>query len=155
MELKTKINAENGRQDLVITREFDLPVELVFKAYTETEFLEQWMGTKVLKLESKTHGSYSFETSDPKRNVLLKMNGTIHLVDVNRKIVRTFEMENSPFGIQLEVYDFEKVTEDTSKLTIHNIYESVEKRDQLMQLPFKQGLNMAHGRLQEVMGKLK
>jgi hypothetical protein len=87
--------------------------------------------------------------------VLLKMNGTIHLVEVNRKIVRTFEMENSPFGIQLEVYDFEKVTEDTSKLTIHNIYESVEKRDQLMQLPFKQGLNMAHSRLEDVMGKLK
>lgn len=155
MELKTKINAEDGRQDLVITREFDLPVELVFKAYTETGFLEQWMGTKVLKLESKTHGSYSFETSDPKRNVLLKMNGVIHLVETDRKIVRTFEMENAPFGIQLEVLEFEELTDGTSKLTIHTIYESVEKRDQLMQLPFKQGLNMAHSRLEEVMGKLK
>jgi|SRR3569833_56058 len=155
MELKTKINAEDGRQDLVITREFDLPVELVFKAYTETEFLEQWMGTKVLKLESKPHGSYSFETTNPKLNIVLKMHGVIHEFKAEQRIVRTFEMENSPYGIQLEVYDFEKITDDTSKLTIHNIYESVEKRDQLMQLPFKQGLNMAHSRLEEVMGKLK
>jgi len=37
MELKTKINAEAGRQDLLITREFDLPVELLFKAHAEPE----------------------------------------------------------------------------------------------------------------------
>ena len=43
MELKTKINAENGKQDLTITREFDLPVELLFKAHTEPELIEQWM----------------------------------------------------------------------------------------------------------------
>jgi hypothetical protein len=32
MELKTKIHAEDSKQDLVITREFDLPLELLFKA---------------------------------------------------------------------------------------------------------------------------
>jgi uncharacterized protein YndB with AHSA1/START domain len=155
MELKTKINAEDGRQDLLITREFDLPVELLFKAYAEQEFLEQWMGTKVLKLESKTHGSYRFETSNPKLNIVLKMHGVIHEFKPGQRIARTFEMENSPYGIQLEIYDFEKLTDDTSKLTMHTIYESVEKRDQLMQQPFKQGLNMAHNRLEDVMGKLK
>ncbi len=57
MERKTKINAEDGKQELVITREFDLPLELLFKAYVEPEIVEQWMGTKVLKLENKKHGS--------------------------------------------------------------------------------------------------
>jgi hypothetical protein len=47
VERKTKINAENGKQELVITREFDLPVELLFKAYEEPEIVEQWMGTRV------------------------------------------------------------------------------------------------------------
>ena len=59
MEQKTKINAEDGKQELVITREFDLPVELLFKAYVEPDIVEQWMrtsGTKVLKLENKKHG---------------------------------------------------------------------------------------------------
>ncbi|MDO3643203.1 SRPBCC domain-containing protein [Mucilaginibacter sp. L3T2-6] len=155
MELKTKIKAEDGRQDLLITREFDLPVELLFKAYAEPEFVEQWMGTKVLKLESKSHGSYRFETSDAKGNVVFKANGVIHEFSPGKKIIRTFEMENAPFGIQLEIYEFEALTDDTSKLTMHVIYESADKRDQLMQLPFKQGLNMAHNRLQDVMGKLK
>ncbi len=155
MELKTKIKAEDGRQDLLITREFDLPVELLFKAYAEPEFVEQWMGTKVLKLESKSHGSYRFETSDAKGNVVFKANGVIHEFSPGKKIIRTFEMENAPFGIQLEIYEFEALTDDTSKLTMHVIYESADKRDQLMQLPFKQGLNMAHNRLQDVMAKLK
>ena len=53
MALKTKINAEEGKQDLLITREFDLPLELLFKAYVEPEIVEEWMGTKVLKLENK------------------------------------------------------------------------------------------------------
>lgn len=47
MELKTKIHAEDGKQEIVITREFDLPVALLFKAYTEPELVEQWMNTKV------------------------------------------------------------------------------------------------------------
>jgi uncharacterized protein YndB with AHSA1/START domain len=63
MERKTKINAEDGQQQLVITREFDLPLELLFKAYVEADIVEQWMGTKVLKLENKRHGSYQFETT--------------------------------------------------------------------------------------------
>ena len=49
MEKKTKINAEEGRQELTITREFELPVDLLFKAYVESDIVEQWMGTKVLK----------------------------------------------------------------------------------------------------------
>ncbi len=65
MERKTKVAAEDGKQELVITREFDLPVEALFKAYTDAEIVEQWMGTKVLKLENKKHGSYQFETTDP------------------------------------------------------------------------------------------
>src|SRR5712691_3888626 len=101
MEQKTKINAEDGKQDLVITREFDLPLELLFKAYVEPDIVEQWMGTKVLKLESKKHGSYQFETSDAKGNVVFRANGVIHEFVPNQKIARTFEMENAPFGVQL------------------------------------------------------
>ena len=41
MELKTKVSAEDGKQDLLITREFDLPVALLFKAYVEPEIIEQ------------------------------------------------------------------------------------------------------------------
>ena len=152
MEQKTKINAEDGKQELTITREFDLPLELLFKAYVEAEIVEQWMGTKVLKLESKKHGSYQFVTTDPKGNKY-GFNGVIHEFSPNNKIIRTFEMENTPYGIQLEIYVFEKLTDDTSKLTMHVIYESVVQRDQVLKLPFAQGINFAHNRLQDILKK--
>jgi uncharacterized protein YndB with AHSA1/START domain len=154
MERKTKINAEDGKQDLVITREFELPLELLFKAYIEPEIVEQWMGTKVLKLENKKHGSYQFVTTDP-MGYKHGFNGVIHEFCLNQKLTRTFEMENTPFGVQLEFLEFEKLTEDTSKLTMHIVYRSVALRDQMLQLPFAQGINMAHNRLQDIVSKLK
>jgi hypothetical protein len=86
MELKTKIAAEDGKQYLVITREFDLPLELLFKAHVEPQIVEQWMGTKVLKLEGKKHGGWQFETTDAKGNVVFRANGVIHEFVPNQKI---------------------------------------------------------------------
>ena len=154
MQQKTKISAEGGKQELVITREFDLPLELLFRAYIEPDIVEQWMGTKVLKLENKKHGSYQFETTDPQGNKY-GFNGVIHEFIPNGKIIRTFEMENAPFGVQLEFLEFEKLTDDTSKLNIQIVYRSVAHRDQMLQLPFAQGINMAHNRLQNIVSKLK
>jgi uncharacterized protein YndB with AHSA1/START domain len=155
MERKTKVNAEDGKQEILITREFDLPLELLFKAYVEPEVVEQWMGTKVLKLENKKHGGYQFETTDALGNVVFRANGVVHEFVPNRKITRTFEMENTPFGVQLEFLEFEKLTDDSSKLNMHIVYRSVALRDQLLQLPFAQGINMAHNRLQEIVSKFK
>jgi len=154
MELKTKVNAEPGKQEIVITREFNLPVHLLFKAHTEPEIVEQWMGNKVLKMESRHHGSYQFETRDPQGNVVFRANGTIHECIPNQRITRTFQMENTHFAVQLDFYEFEELTPGTSKLTIHMVFKSVMYRDQLLQMPFEKGLNMAHDRLQEVVVNL-
>ncbi|MFD2584421.1 SRPBCC domain-containing protein [Pedobacter vanadiisoli] len=155
MEQKTKIDAENGKQEIVITREFDLPVELLFKAYVEPEIVAQWMGTRVLKLENKKHGSYAFETSDNKGNVAFIASGVIHEFVPDEKITRTFEMENTPFAAQLEFLTFEKIGDERSKLTMHVIYKSVGLRDQILSLPFAKGINMAHNRLQDIVSQLK
>lgn len=154
MEKKTKINAQDGKQDLTITREFDLPIELLFKAYEEPEFIEQWMGTKVIKLENRNHGSYQFETSHD-GNVVFKANGTIHEFVANQRIIRTFEMENAGIGVQLEFLEFERLTEQRSKLTMQVIYRSVEHRAMQLKMPFEYGLNMAHDRLQEILSNFK
>lgn len=154
MERKTKVNAENGKQEIIITRDFDLPVELLFKAYEDPEIVEQWMGTKVLKLENKQHGSYQFETSHEGK-VVFRANGSIHEFIPNQKITRTFKMENTPFPVQLEYLEFEKLTDDTSRLTMQILFKSEEFKNQLLQMPFAQGINMAHNRLQEIVNRLK
>ena len=155
MEAKTKIKAEEGRQDLLITREFELPRELLFQAFTDPAIVGQWMGTKVLKLESKKHGCWQFETADTNGKVVFKAGGVIHEFIPNIKITRTFEMENTPFGVQLEILEFKKITDDTCSLYMHVIYESVAQRDQVLQLPFAQGINMAHNRLEDILKNLK
>jgi uncharacterized protein YndB with AHSA1/START domain len=155
MELKTKINAEEGKHDINITREFDLPLELLFRAFSEAALIEQWMGTTVLKFEAKKQGAWAYEKTDAKGNIVLKTDGVIHDFVPNRKITRTFEMHNTPFGVQLEITEFEKLTDETSRVNMHVIYESVAQRDQVLKLPFAQGINWAHNRIQEVLSKLK
>ena len=151
MEQKTKVHAEEGCQDLVITRTFNLPIELLFKAYTEPELVAQWMGTKVIKLDTRAHGSYQFETSDDKGNVVFKANGTIHECTAHKRIVRTFEMENAGFPVQLEFLEFASLDADNSTLRMQIVYRSVADRDQMLKLPFAYGLNMAHNRIQEIL----
>jgi uncharacterized protein YndB with AHSA1/START domain len=159
MEQKTNIKAEDGGHDLTITREFDLPAALVFKAYAEPELFEQWMSheygrTRMLKFEGRRHGSYHFQTVDAQENVLFEAHGTIHDFVPDQKITRTFEMSNSPFDVQLEFLEFEPLTGNTSRLTIHTVFRSVAQRDQLLKMPFAQGLNMAHNRLQNILNTL-
>jgi uncharacterized protein YndB with AHSA1/START domain len=139
---------------LVITRDFDLPLTLLFKAYSDPEIVEQWMGTKVIKLENQKQGAWHFETTDPKANVHI-FSGVIHDFLPNKKITRTFQMENTPFEAQLEFRDFESVDDRKSKLTMQIVYRSVALRDQMLALPFAQGINMAHNRLQEIINRLK
>ncbi|WP_316837764.1 SRPBCC domain-containing protein [Pedobacter nutrimenti] len=160
MEQKTKIIAEEGKQDLIITREFDLPLELLFKAHAEPEIIEQWMShkngaTKVLKQENKKFGIWQLETIDPNGNKVFGASGVTLEFILNEKITRTFEMENAPFPVQLEFIEFEKLTYSTSRLKMQMIFKSVEIRNQLLKMPFAQGINMAHDRIQEMFNQLK
>lgn len=155
MERKTKIHAEDGKHDLVITREFDLSLELLFRAHAEPDIVKQWMSTNVLKLENKKHGGWQYETKNDQGMVVFRANGVIHEFIPNQKITRTFEMENAPFDVQLEFLEFEPLTENTSKLTTQIVFRSVELRNQMLALPFAQGLNMAHNKLQDIVSKLK
>ena len=154
MEQLTKVQAADGKQEIVVTREFALPLGLLFRAFEDPELFEQWMGTKVLKMDNRKHGAYAFETSYH-GNVVFRANGTIHEFVQNERITRTFEMENTPFPVQLEYLEFEELDAATSKLTMHIVFKSTEHRNQLLQMPFAQGINMAHDQLQEIMTKLR
>lgn len=154
MQRKTEVKALAGQQEILVTRDFALPVELVFRAYTEADLLEQWMGNKVLKLENRAHGGYILETRDDQGNLLFRANGAIHGVEPNRLIVRTFEMENVGFPARLEFLQFEPRGETQSRLTMQMIFKSIEDRDMQLRMPFAEGINGAHRRLEEIMNPL-
>ena len=155
MEQKTKIHAEEGKQDFFITREFDLPLELLFKAHAEPELISQWMSTKVLRFEGRKFGNWQYETTDATGKPVFAASGVFHEFIPNRKIIRTFEMANVPFGVQIDFTEFEELTAATSKVSIHIIYESVAQRDQNLKMGMGQGINWAHNRLEEVLKTLK
>lgn len=150
MELKTQVHAEEGKQELFITRVFDLPLRLLFKAYEDPNIVAQWMSTQVIKLENTKHGSWQFETSYD-GNVVFSASGVILEFVPDQKITRTFKMENTDFPVQLEFLEFEALENDTSRLTMQIIFKTVAFRDQLLQMPFARGLNMAHNRLEEIL----
>jgi len=150
MERKTQVHAEAGRQDLLITREFELPVELLFRAYAEAELFAQWMSTRVLQYDARQHGSYRMETSNADGVRVFGAHGVFHEFLQDRKITRTFEMDNTPFGAQLEFLEFEPIGEDRSSLRIQVIYRNGGLRDQLLKLPFAHGINMAHDKLEDL-----
>lgn len=85
MEQKTKIIAEQGQQQILITREFELPVELLFRAHVDPEIIGQWMGNTVVKFEARPHGGYRFEKKDANGNLLFGANGVIHEFVPNKK----------------------------------------------------------------------
>ena len=152
MERKTKVNAEAGKQELIITREFDLPVTLLFKAYADPEIVAQWMNTKVLKLENEEHGVWHFETSQGGNVVFAAKGVTLEFVP-DQKVTRTFKMENTGVPEQLEFLEFTALTSNTSSLKMQIVFKSVEFRDQLLKMPFAQGINFAHNRLEEILNK--
>lgn len=151
MERKTQVHAEPGRQDLLITRDFELPLELLFKAYSEAELFEAWMGTRVLQFEPRPQGSYRFETCTPQGIPVFQAHGVFHEFRPGQRITRTFEMDNASIGAQLEFLEFSSIDADHSRLVMHSIYRSAALRDEQLRQPFAYGINMAHDRLQQIL----
>ena len=151
--MKTVINAAENCQDLVIERNFQLPVHVLYKAFSEAHFVAQWMNTDVVKLHHQSHGSYEFVTTDPTGGIH-RFSGTIHEIVQDQKIVRTFEMLGSNIGVTLEVLTFSALSDTHSQLQMHIIYQSVAHREAQLKMPFAWGLNMAHTRLEEIGTKI-
>lgn len=152
--MKTIVKAGNHAQDILITRDFNLPVALLFRAHAEQDLVAKWMTTNVVYFEPQPFGKWRYETPGPDGSIVFTAQGLFHEFIKDQKITRTFEMLNAPFGVQLEFLEFKGITEVSSRLEMHIIYRTAEMRDQMLRLPFAQGLNMAHNRLQDVGEKL-
>lgn len=148
MEIKTQVIAKENQQELFIHREFDLPVHLLFLAYTDKDILSEWMGTEVKELGKEPFSAYHFETTDPRGNKH-HFRGCIHQITTNESITRTFEMVGTPFPPQIEYLHFYSLGDNKSKLEMQVVYKSVHTRDEHLKMPFAQGINWAHNRLEE------
>lgn len=156
---KTTITAEAGKQELFITREFDAPRDMVFKAFITPELILQWLGPRELKMkldkfEPKSGGSYRYVHIDPAGNEY-GFHGVVHEVLAPQRIIQTFEFEGLPESghVTLETSRFEDLPGNRTRVTIQSIFQSVTDRDGMMQAGMERGVNDSHERLDELFEK--
>jgi uncharacterized protein YndB with AHSA1/START domain len=158
---KTRIAAEPGKQELVITREFDAPRELVFKAYTDPELYIQWLGPRRLKMslekfEPTNGGSWRYIHRDENGNEFA-FHGVHHEVTHPQRIISTFEFEGlpEPGHVSLETATFEELSDGKTRVTTKAIFQSVADRDIMLQSGMEKGVNDSHDRLDELLAKIQ
>ena len=157
----TKITAEPGKQEIIITREFDAPRELVFKAFTDPELYTQWLGPRELIMtleifEPRNGGSWRYIHRDQEGNEYA-FHGVNHEVTAPERIIGTFEFEGLPEKghVILETAKFEELPGNRTKLTSQSVFQSVEDRDGMLQSDMEEGVNDSYDRLAELLEKMQ
>jgi uncharacterized protein YndB with AHSA1/START domain len=152
----TKIDAPAGVPFIDITREFDAPRDLVFRAYREPELLVQWLGPRKYKmnLESwdvRDGGKWRYTHSDDEGNVY-GFHGVFHGDQTPDGMTQTFEFEGAPGHVSLETLRLEERDGRTTART-HSVYQSVADRDAMIQSGMEEGMNDGFDRLDELLAR--
>ncbi len=153
---QTLITAEPGRLDVFVTREFDAPRELVFKAHTDPNLFAQWIGPRGLSttleaFEPVSGGNWRFTQKDQDGNEY-SFHGVFHEVSPER-VIQTFEFDGLPESghVALETMTLEALPNGRTKLTNQSIFQSVVDRDGMIQSGMEQGVSEGYERLDEVL----
>ena len=157
---KTTVIAKPGVQELFITREFDAPRELVYKAHTDPKLFVQWLGPrgyemKLVTFEPYSGGRYRYIHKDEAGNEF-GFNGTFHELSLDH-MIQTFEFEGLPERghVSLDSMTLEALPGNRTKLTIHSVFQSVADRDGMIQAGMERGVNEGYERLDEILEKLQ
>lgn len=153
---KTTITAEPGKQELFVTREFNAPRDLVFKAHTDPSLFAQWMGPRDLTTNLETFepvsgGKWRFIQKDQDGNDF-RFHGVFHEVSPER-IIQTFEFEGLPESghVILETLRLEDLPNGRTRLTTQSVFQSVADRDGMIQAGMEYGLNEGYEQLDEIL----
>ena len=158
---RTTITAEPGKQELVITREFDAPRELVFKTVMDPELVSQWWGprylsTEVDKMDVRPGGQWRFINRDAEGNEYA-FHGVYHEVLAPERVIDTFEFEGLPETghVTLETIRLEELPGGRTRLIAQSVFQSVMDRDAMLQSGAESGVNDTYDRLSELLEQAK
>ncbi|HSJ90334.1 MAG TPA: SRPBCC family protein [Anaerolineales bacterium] len=153
------VTAEPGKQDVLITREFDAPRELVFKAHTDPQLYAEWLGPRgydmVLEtFEPYSGGRYRYIHKDPNGNEFA-FHGVFHEISEDL-MIQTFEFEGLPEKghVTLDTMRLEALPGDRTRLTIQSLFQSIADRDGMVQSGMEQGMTEGYERLDELLATL-
>ncbi len=156
---ETSLTAEPGKQEIVISRVFDAPRDLVFKACTDPELISQWWGPKtftttVEQMNVRPGGVWRVVQRDAEGNDYAFF-GVYHEVKPPERIVDTFEYEAMPGHVLLETETFEDLGGGRTKMTDHLVFQSVEDRDGMLQSGSQEEMIGPMERLAELLENMK
>jgi uncharacterized protein YndB with AHSA1/START domain len=145
--------AARGDRELVISRTFDAPAELVFDAYTKPELLRQWLlgadgwTMTVCDVDLRVGGKYRYVWHKEKTGEDMAMGGDYQEISEPEKLVATeqFDQEWYPGGA-LSTITF---TETDGRTFLENVmrYDTHEAREAVLASPMEEGLAPGYDRL--------
>jgi uncharacterized protein YndB with AHSA1/START domain len=155
---KTQIIAEPGTSQIIISREYDAPRDLVFRAYTDPELLVRWMGPRELTMaieeyDTRDGGRWRYVSTDPEGNEY-GFHGVFHGTPSADGIVQTFEFEGAPGRVALEAASFVEQDGRTLVRTVSS-FQSVEDRDGMVESGMEGGVRTSDERLTELLTDLQ
>jgi uncharacterized protein YndB with AHSA1/START domain len=154
----TRIDAPAGVPFIDVSREFDAPRDLVFRAYTEPELLVQWMGPRKYQMtidewEPRDGGRWRFIHSDDAGNAY-GFHGVFHGEQTPDGMLQTFEFEGAPGHVSLDSLSLEEADGKTIVRT-HSVYQSIEARDAMVASGMEDGMNDGYDRLDDLLASLR
>jgi uncharacterized protein YndB with AHSA1/START domain len=154
---KTRITAEPGLPQIIITREFEARRDLVFRAYIDPDLLVQWLGPRELALtveryDARDGGKWRYVNTDAEGNTY-GFHGVFHGDPSPQAIVQTFEFEGAPGHVALQTVTFTERGDRTLARTV-SAFQSVQDRDAMVASGMERGVRDSGDRLDELLAKL-
>jgi len=157
---KTSIAVEPGKQELFITREFDAPRELVYKAHIDPDLYVQWLGPRGYEMvletfEPHSGGRYRYTHKDQDGNEF-GFHGVFHEMS-EELMIQTFEFEGlpEPGHVVLDTMRLEELPGNRTRVTIQSVYQSIADRDGMVESGMEHGVNEGYERLDEILAKMR
>jgi len=147
-------------REIVMTREFDAPRELVFEAHSKCEHLEKWWGPRkytlaVCEMDFRPGGAYRLVHRGPDGVEEHGFRGEYREIVPPERIVWTFEWEGMPGHVSVDTLTLEDLGGGKTKLTAHSLFDSVEDRDGMLQSGMEEGASETWDRLAELVEMMK
>jgi len=147
---ETEIKIDTEVPMVHIIREFDAPVEKVFRAHTEPELFAKWMGpkdlqTRIEEFDSTTGGKYRYAMLDDGAEYVFY--GSFHEVRPGELIVQTFTWEGMPDGVSLDKLSFEELPGGRTRLVSTSLVDSFAGRDAFVASGMEVGINEGYEKL--------
>ena len=148
------ITAPEGVPFIDFEREFDHPVELVFRAHKDPDLIRRWLGPRGYEMEVD---HYDFTTGGGYRYIHrvngeeYAFNGVFHVVRENEFAIQTFEFEGYPDVVSIESITFERLDGGRTRLRGHAVYPTMEARDGMVGSGMETGMNAGYAKLDDVL----